>query len=1137
MQKLFNDNWQFTKQEIGTELVDLNSDTNWADVDIPHDWLIYDTNNLYESSTGWYKKVFEVSDLEQKHIIIRFEAVYMDTTVYINDQIVGTWKYGYSTFEFDITEYLHEGENTILVQVNHQAPNSRWYSGAGIYRNVWLRTTTEDFFVSDGIYINTSRDDNNWTVEIESELNLATTADATVKQTILDAAGNEVASTHDIAEADHASGAITQVIVVDNPQLWGVDNPNLYTLKSELIVAGTVVDSVDQRIGFRELRFDAEAGFFLNDKHVKMNGVCLHHDLGSLGAAMNKVALRRKLLKMQEMGVNAVRTAHNMPSVELMDLADEMGILIVTEAFDMWERPKTTYDYARFFPEWHERDIASWVRRDRNHASLIMWSIGNEIYDTHAGTRGHEVAIDLRKHVEEHDPKKNAIVTLGSNFLGGENTQRVAEDMEAVGYNYDEILYDSHDEKYPHWVIYGSETLSTLQSRGIYHFPLSQSILSDEDEQGSALGNSTTSWGAKNIEYAIIADRDAEFSLGQFIWTGGDYIGEPTPYDTKNSYFGQIDTAGFEKDGFYMFQSAWRNYKEKPVVHILPYWDFNEGQLIDLRVFTNVPEIELFLNGESLGKQTVDALHGDKFSVDWQIPYTKGTLTAIGYDENGEEIARDEQSSFTDATQIVLEADKTTLQANGQDLIFVEISTIDADGNHVANANNRINIEVEGPARLLGLDNGDSTDFEQYKASHRRLFSGKLLAIIASTHEAGEIKINASSRGLAGASLELEAETAEIILGSSSALTKNEITPANDEVPIRKIELISDGVRNLDAENMTSVVTAEVYPKNATYHDLEWKVINNKRIETNVAELSVEGDQVTITAQGDGDFRLRCIAKNGSDKAKVISELEYSISGLGDVNIDPYSFIAGGLYSSSNRPLANGNEQGVYTSNSERSEITFKNVDFGDFGADTFTMPVFYNESTPLPIEVWTGIPGGAGSKHIDTVSYQADAVWALYQENTFKLAQKIRGVQDISFVLSAEVHIKGFVFEKLDKTYSKLIVSDIDDLYGDSFEKHEETIEKIGNNVSIEFDNMDFSEAGISQVSICGRSNSDINTMILKFTDSEGTSDQTLEFTYSEDYVVKSFPLPNLKAEYKLSLVFLPGSNFDFKWIKFDKA
>ncbi len=1131
MHVLFNDNWQFTKHKLGTGIEEIKSYINWVDVEIPHDWLIHDTNDLYETSTGWYKKTFNIDEIKNKHISLRFEGVYMDSTVYVNNHIVGTWKYGYSTFEFDITQFLHIGENTILVQVNHQAPNSRWYSGAGIYRNVYLRTTTENYFTSDGIYISTSKNDTSWKVEIDSEINYIAT-DFLVRQSILDYGGNVITST----TSESASDFVSQELIVNNPKLWSIETPNLYSLKSELIVDGAVVDKVNQQFGFREIRFDTDDGFFLNDKYLKLNGVCLHHDLGALGAAINKTALRRKLLKMQDMGANAVRTSHNMPSVELMELADEMGILVVTEAFDMWERPKTTYDYARFFPEWHAKDIASWVRRDRNHPSLIMWSVGNEIYDTHAGERGHEVAIDLGKHVEEHDPKKNAIVTFGSNFMGGENTQKAAESMEAVGYNYDEILYDAHHEKYPHWVIYGAETLSTLQSRGIYHFPLSNSILSDEDKQGSALGNSTTSWGAKNIEAAIIDDRDRRFSLGQFIWTGTDYIGEPTPYDTKNSYFGQVDTAGFEKDGFYMFQSAWRNYREKPVVHILPYWDFNDGQLIDVRVFTNAPEVELFLNGESLGKVKIDAQHGDKFSGDWQIPYISGTLTAIGYDENGEEIARDEQSSFKDATTIVLEADKTTLKADGQDLIFVTISTVDDEGNYVANANNRINIDVEGPGRLIGLDNGDSTDFEQYKTNNRRLFSGKLLAIIASTHEVGDIKIHASSIGLSSASLNLKAETAKIKAGSSLTLTNNKIATISDEVPIRKIELISDGKRELSQENNTSVVEAKIYPESATYSDLEWKVINNKRIETNIAELTVEGNQVTVTAKGDGEFRLRCTVKNGSDVAKVISELEYKVQGLGDVNLDPYSFVAGGLYSSSNRPMANGNEQGVFTSSNELSQITYKNLEFGSFGSDIFTIPIFYNESTDLPIDVWTGVPGENGSELIDTVYYQADSVWALYQENNFQLSRKLKGIQDITFVLSAEVHIKGFVFERLEKAYSQLNASDIDNLYGDSYKEYENRIEKIGNNVSLEFEDMDFSD-GIEQVTICGRSNTDVNTMILKFADSEGTSDQTLEFIHSDDYEVKSFALPNLKGKYKLSLVFLPGSNFDFKWIEFDKA
>lgn len=468
---------------------------------------------------------------------------------------------------------------------------------------------------------------------------------------------------------------------------------------------------------------------------------------------------------LQEMGVNAIRTAHNMPAVELMELADEMGVLIVSEAFDMWERSKTPYDYARFFPDWWRKDIASWVRRDRNRPSLIMWSIGNEIYDTHAGERGQEVTRMLQDEVLLHDPRGNGFATIGSNYMPWENARKCADIVKVAGYNYGEKYYDAHHAEHPDWIIYGSETCSTVQSRGVYHFPLEQPVLADDDLQCSALGNSSTSWGAKNTETCITGDRDAKYSLGQFLWTGFDYIGEPTPYHTKNSYFGQLDTAGFPKDSCYIYQAEWTDYRISPMVHIFPYWDFSEGQLIDVRVCSNAPRIELFLDDVSQGTYDIDHENGLQLVGNWKLPFKAGVLRADAYDEHGQVIASEQRASFGDAASLVLAADKQELAADGQDLIFVTIAAVDANGLPVENANNRVQLSIEGPGRLVGLDNGDSTDYEAYKGTSRRMFSGKLLAIIAGTLEPGAITLRAESAGLAGAEIVLQAVPAVMAAG------------------------------------------------------------------------------------------------------------------------------------------------------------------------------------------------------------------------------------------------------------------------------------------------------------------------------------------------------------------------------------
>ena len=1168
MKQLFNDGWQFTKRAIGTKLEDMNADDiRWTEVDIPHDWLIYDTRNLYETGEGWYRKTFFMDAAASKVYSICFEGVYMNTTVYVNGLVAGEWKYGYSSFEFDITKLLKAGENEIVVQVIHQSPNSRWYSGAGIYRNVWLKTTPLTHIITDGIYISAKKDGDHWKVEVDTEVVLASNQKKEiVRQTILDRDGQVIgvvensvkdksftrnfepaAQSLQVAKKGMViniqkqdtnpldAHRVSQCLQVKDPILWSLENTYLYTLKTEVMEGDAIIDEIRQHFGFRTLRFDKNEGFFLNDTYVKLHGACMHHDLGALGAAMNKTALRRQLVMLKEMGINAIRTSHNMPAVEMMELADEMGILIVSEAFDMWERSKTEYDYARFFPEWHEKDVASWIRRDRNHPSIIMWSIGNEIYDTHAGERGREVARMLRKLVERHDPKKNGLVTFGSNYMPWENTQKAAEEVEVVGYNYAEYLYDAHHKKYPNWIIYGSETASTVQSRGIYHFPFSQSMLANDDEQCSSLGNCTTSWGAKGTERCITDDRDARFCLGQFIWTGFDYIGEPTPYSTKNSYFGQIDTAGFAKDSFYIYQSAWTDYRKKPMIHILPYWDFNEGQLIDIRVFSNAPKIELFLNGESLGVVEIDHENGKKLSGDWQIPYRKGTLKALAYDEKDQVIAVDEQHSFGDAAVLKMEADKTELQADGQDLIFVTIYSQDAEGNYVANANNRIEVEVSGAGRLVGLDNGSSTDYDSYKGTSKRLFSGKLLAIIAAKFEEGDIRVRATSGGLKESELLLKAVQGKITEGVSTTLTENTKSEPKQEIPIRKINLINHGVKQFNANAVSTKITAEIYPASATYHDLEWRVTNSLGIETNIAEIEVRGKEAVITAKGDGAFRLRCFATNGRPRTEIISELEFEVTGLGNVNLNAFDFISGGLYNASNCELGNGNDRGVATLRDGESHVGFRNIDFGEFGSDEITMPIFYNSSDPLPIEIWEGMPEEEGSTRIDVVSYQAPARWNTYQENTFKLSRRIKGITTICFVLKEKIHLKGFYFKKLEKAYERLSAKDNTRIFGDSFKITEDAVEQIGNNVVLEYENMNFSE-GLHKIIICGRSHIDRNTIHVRFHGENGDINQIVEFPYSDEYIEKEFTLDSVEGNQKVALVFLPGSNFNLKWFRFKR-
>lgn len=1132
---LFNDNWEFAKTSLEVEKP---ANLSFARVDLPHDWLIYDTKNLYENSIGWYRKTFTCKKEPGKQYLLAFDGVYMDSSVYVNQQLIGEWKYGYSAFEHDMTHALVDGENEIIVKVVHQSPNSRWYSGAGIYRNVWLKVRDRDNHIeTDGVYVSIKNKDDYWQVKIITELN--NSHEARLFHTLL--SENKVVA-RSVETITPRTKENEQTIRVENPKLWSVEEPNLYELKTELIVDDQLVETITQNIGFRTFRFDPNEGFFLNGQHMKLNGVCEHHDLGALGAAFNKYALIRRFRILKDMGVNAIRTAHNMPAKEFMELADEMGFLVINEAFDMWERPKTRYDYARFFNDWVEKDVRSWIRRDRNHPSLLMWSIGNEIYDTHADERGQELTRMLVKLVRQHDPLENAPITIASNYMPWENAQKCAALVDIVGYNYGEKYYDEHHQQFSDWIIYGSETGSVVQSRGVYRFPYEVSILADDDEQCSALGNSSTSWGARSTEAVIIEDRDRPFSLGTFIWTGFDYIGEPTPYHTKNSYFGQIDTATFTKDSYYIYQAAWTDYKKKPVLHIFPYWDFNKGQLIDVRVATNAPKVELQLNGNTIGIKEIDHQQGTELVPTWKIPYEKGELKAIAYDEDGNIIATDVRRSFGDAAKLRLRPDKETLVANGSDLIFVEISAEDVAGNPVENASNRVFVEVTGAGRLIGLDNGDSTDFDQYKGKSRRLFNGKLMAIIAAKTEPGTIEMKVTSKGLEGQTYVFEALPArESELTGVSALTENKDLPIEtgkaDEIPIRKIEIISESGTEFSSENREKMIYVQLYPESASYFDVEFSIVSEGGIPSDIAKIEANGYRAKITALGDGQFRVRCTTKNGTEKIKLISELEFTAQGIGKAYKNPYEFIYGGSYDYSNGEVTNGNERGFATARDGETQVGFRNIDFGKDGSDTIFLPVFALTDEPHYIQIWEGMPDEEGSEIIGEFVYQKKPIWNTYQPETYRLKKKLKGITSICFVLNHQkVHIKGFRFEKQSRAFDKNLAAEADSIYGDSFTKMPDRIENIGNNVSLIFKDLDFTEEGVTKISIFGKTPLEKNTIHILFEDEEGEMRQIVEFTKTERYEERVFELEKITGKKDVTFLFLPGSNFDFGWFKFMK-
>ena len=1137
MKQLWNDGWSFLKGAVDTELAQVKERiTEFEAVTLPHDWLIYDSHNLYEDGNGWYRKCFSWSG-EGKRATIIFDGIYMDSTFYINGVCAGEWKYGYSQFVFDVTPYLKQGENEILVKVAFRSPNSRWYSGAGIYRDVWFSETETTYIKENDIYVSTQKQGDDFVLTVETVVQEA--AGSEVRNRLFAPDGQEVELVQE-----------GESYLVNAPRLWDTDTPNLYTLRTELFKDNQLIQTIEQKIGFRTTAFDSEKGFALNGRFRKLQGVCEHHDLGALGAAFDKAAMRRKFRILKEMGVNAVRGAHNMMAEGFLELADEMGILLISEAFDMWERPKTTYDYARFFREWHERDVESWVKRDRNHPSVIMWSIGNEIYDTHADEHGREITLRLKELVERYDAGRNAAVTMGSNYMPWENAQKCADVVKLAGYNYSEKYYDSHHEKYPDWVIYGSETSSIVQSRGVYHFPLRASILAEDDYQCSSLGNSATSWGAKSMEDCVTIDRDKPYSMGQFLWTGFDYIGEPTPYHTKNSYFGQVDTAGFAKDAYYVWQSAWTDYRVKPMVHVFPYWDFNEGQLIDVRVCSNAPFVELFVNGKSLGRQelTHAAGSGKHIIADYQVAYETGVVLAVAYDENGQEIAREEKKSFGNSAAIVLQAEaadgrilaesdistdiagtcalmrqnmKAVAETHGEatgvvetatlsltpdstDMLFVTIQTVDENGILVENACDRVQVEVTGAGYLAGLDNGDSTDYDSYKGVSKRLFNGKLLAMVQPDKAGSEIQIR--------------------------------VTAVGEEIPVRKIVLTAPQGQKFTAGQTELTVTARIEPECATDKELIFKAVNDMGVPSNLVTVEREGDTVRLTALGDGEFRLRCMSKSGTEEIRLISQLEFTIEGLGQAYQNPYDFVSGSLYTSVIGEVGNGNERGVATARDGETVVSYGNIDFGEVGSDEITVPVFALTSEEYPIKIWEGIPGEEGSVLLADVIYQVPTKWNVYQPATWKLAKRLKGIATISFQVHQKIHIKGFSFTKYEKAWMPLMAREADAVYGDSFEMTAAAVERIGNNVSLVYTNMNF-DKGTDRLTIKGRAPQGENTIHVRFFNGEEEIKQIVEFGQSTEYEEQQFELEIVKGCWDVTFVFLPGSCFDFEKFVFSKS
>jgi len=772
----FNSTWKFELDDSPDYKLAEYDDTLWRKLDLPHDWSIegkFDKNSpaglgggFLQGRIGWYRKTFTLPESDSvKKIYIAFDGVYHNSEVYVNGTLLGKRPNGYISFQYDLTPFLKFGKqnrNVISVRVdNSDQPNSRWYTGSGIYRNTWLVKTHPIHVNIWGMHITTPTvSEKEAEVEISVSIINTTVSGETVEveTRIVDHKLKTVAkSLTEVEISGNSTEEVQQKLTVTHPSLWSIKDPYLYKAVSYIRLKNRIIDISETSFGIRYFEFDADHGFSLNGQATKILGVCNHHDIGALGAVVNRRAIERQLEILKVMGCNAIRTSHNPPCPELLDLCDRMGFLVMNETFDTWGKKKVTYDYDQYWNEWHTRDLTDHLLRDRNHPSVFIWSIGNEILEQYDSS-GTEIARELVALVHEMAP--GVSVTSGCNFPEPGNFIIRPGALDLIGVNYHHETFEEFPEKFKGQIFVGSETGSALSSRGCYDMP-SDSVriwpvrwdepfyAGNPDQTCSAYDNCHVPWGSTHEEtWRLIKSHD--YLSGLFIWTGFDYLGEPTPYQwpSRSSYFGIVDLAGFPKDAYYFYQSEWTT---RPVLHLFPHWNWEEGQVIDIWAYTNFSEVELFINGKSRGRQTRQEgfLH-----LAWRVPFEPGTLKAIGRNPDGKTCEAIINTAGK-PSKIRLDADRSTIQADGSDLAFITVTLLDRDNNPVPRADNRVFFEVGDLVALAAVDNGCQTSLEPFLADSRKAFNGKCLAVLRSGTRKGRTWIKASSEGLESAILKL----------------------------------------------------------------------------------------------------------------------------------------------------------------------------------------------------------------------------------------------------------------------------------------------------------------------------------------------------------------------------------------------
>ncbi len=754
----FDENWNFHLGDVAQAEQATFSDLKWRNLNLPHDWSIEGSfrpdnpsghqGGLLPGGIGWYRKKFNVADVSEKKYSIEFDGVYKNSTVYLNGHILGARPYGYATFCYDLTPWLQKGENLIAVKVdNSKQPDSRWYTGSGIYRHVWLITTSPVYVSQWGTFVTTPKvSKQEATVCVVTSITNDTKEKANLRivSALMDNAGKEVASQTQQGNVAGESGTVLNTTIkVKSPKLWDLQNPNLYQVVTRVYDGKALKDTYVTKFGIRSIAFRADSGFFLNGKNVKILGVCNHHDLGPLGAALNDRALQRQLELLKTMGCNGIRCSHNLMAPELLELCDKMGFLVMDETFDCWYIGKDAapFGFQNYFKEWHEREITDMVLRDRNHPSVIFWSIGNEIKEQWfpGSTNGGEIARELVGIIKKLDTTR--FTTSAFNFIREAEKKEMTAAVDVVGFNYSMDAYDEIKQKHPEWFYLASETTSQFDSRGVYHFTLDTLVKTYPDCQTSAFDDAG---GGTTHEEAWRAVKERPWMSGMYIWTGFDYMGEPSPYEklAVSSYFGIFDLCGFPKDGYYFLKSQWT---KESMVHLLPHWNWKAGQLVDVVCYTNCDEVKLSLNGMPM--ETKNFKSTNKMSLRWKVPFAAGVLKAEGY-LNGKLAATDRVQTARNASKIELTADRDKLEASGKDLSYITVRITDENGVMVPDADNLVHFELEGEGRIVGVANGNPMSMEPAKGSERKAFSGMCQVVIQTSGEKGKILLKATSLDL-----------------------------------------------------------------------------------------------------------------------------------------------------------------------------------------------------------------------------------------------------------------------------------------------------------------------------------------------------------------------------------------------------